>query len=296
MQKRILVAGGTGNLGNKITSALLKHGAEVRLVVRSSTNQSKVAALKQQGIDVVQVREWNKAALTVASQGVDCVISALSGLEDVIIGAQSVLLDGAIAAGVPRFIPSDYALDFTQFKNGENRNLDWRRKFHTYLDTQPIQATTVFNGAFMEMLTNEMPLVLLKQRRILSWADADKPYDFTHTLNIAEFTALAALDNTTPRYLYIAGDQISPRGIRDIMSQLTGQEFKIFRPGGQGLLGFMIRIARIFGGEKKLYPAWQGMQYMHNMIDPRLQMVAKDRNRYPQMQWIGVGEVLQTMV
>jgi nucleoside-diphosphate-sugar epimerase len=296
MPKQILLAGATGRLGGKIAAALLKHGASVRAVVRNSTDTEKIDALKKLGVEVVMVSVWDKKSLLSACQGIDCVVSALSGLHDVIIDAQTALLDAAVAAGVSRFIPSDYALDFTRFRDGENRNLDMRRTFHTYLDRQPIRATSIFNGAFMEMLTDEMPLVLLKQRRILCWGSPDKRYDFTHTLNIAEFTALAALDNDTPRYLYIAGEQITPRGILDIMAQLTGQPFKLFRPGGQGLLGFVIRVAKLFGGQKELYPAWQGMQYMHNMIDTRLHMDAKDRERYPGIKWISVREVLATMV
>jgi hypothetical protein len=46
-------------------------------------------------------------------------VSALSGLREVIVDAQKVLLDAAVAASVPRFIPSDYSLDFTEFKDGE---------------------------------------------------------------------------------------------------------------------------------------------------------------------------------
>jgi hypothetical protein len=37
--------------------------------------------------------------------------------------------EGAIAAGVPRFIPSDFSADFTKLPAGENRNFDLRRAF-----------------------------------------------------------------------------------------------------------------------------------------------------------------------
>jgi hypothetical protein len=47
---------------------------------------------------------------------VSCVIL---GTREVVIDAQKKLLDAAIAAGVPRFIPSDYSLDFTKFSYGE---------------------------------------------------------------------------------------------------------------------------------------------------------------------------------
>jgi hypothetical protein len=39
----------------------------------------------------------------------------LAGLREVVIDAQKKLLDAAIAAGVPRFIPSDYSLDLLSF-------------------------------------------------------------------------------------------------------------------------------------------------------------------------------------
>ena len=35
---------------------------------------------------------------------------------------QGVLLEGAVRAGVPRFIPSDYSADFTKTRPGGNRN------------------------------------------------------------------------------------------------------------------------------------------------------------------------------
>ena len=60
-------------------------------------------------------------------------------------------------------------LDFTKFNPGENRNLDWRREFHRYLDHAPIKATSIFNGAFADMLTGQMPLILFKQKIILFW-------------------------------------------------------------------------------------------------------------------------------
>jgi hypothetical protein len=63
-------------------------------------------------------------------------------LRKVIIDAQIVLLDTAISAGVPRFIPSDYLLDFTKFNDGENRNLDLIREFHQYLYKTSIAANT----------------------------------------------------------------------------------------------------------------------------------------------------------
>ena len=293
MENTILVAGATGNLGERIVKALLKRGASVRIITRPESDPKKVGLLQELGATVVQIEHWNTEELTRACKGTSCVVSVLAGLRDVIIDAQKILLDAAIIAGVPRFIPSDYSLDFTRFSKGENRNLDLRREFHSYLDARPIHATSIFNGAFMDMLTNEMPLIFFKRKLILYWGKADFHWGFTTMDNTAEYTACAAMDDSTPRYLRIAGDRISPREVKNLMGEITGDPHSSIRPGGKRLLGFLIKVARLMApGKKELYPAWQGMQYMHNMIDERSTIKQLDNDRYKGIEWIPVKRML----
>jgi nucleoside-diphosphate-sugar epimerase len=293
MKKIILVAGGTGNLGGRIINALLDKGAGVHAVVRPGSDINKTNKLENLGIKVFRVNMASVEKVSKACTGVSCLVSALAGLRDVIIDIQKTLLDAAVAAGVPRFIPSDYSLDFTKFSPGENRNLDLRREFHGYLDKSSISATTIFNGAFAHMLTHQMPLILFKQKRVLYWGKAGHRMGFTTIDDTATFTANAALDSTTPRYLHIAGDQISPREIKNVLIEVTGKKFRLFRAGGPGLLSTMIKIARtITPAEKELYPAWQGMQYMRNMIDERSNLDTLDNDRYPGMRWTTVKDLL----
>ena len=47
------------------------------------------------------------------------------------------------------------------------------------------------------------------------------------------------------------------------------------------MLGALIKVARtVAPGEKELYPAWQGMQYMRNMFDGRAQLEPLDNDRF----------------
>ena len=292
MEKLILVAGATGNLGERIVKALLKIGAEVRFVVRSNSDINKINMLEKLGAKVFRVKIWNVEEVSTACQEVSCVVSALAGLRDVVIDAQKVLLDSAIAVDVHRFIPSDYSLDFTRFSDGENRNLDLRREFHKYLDKTSISATTIFNGAFADLLTGQMPLILFKKKLVLYWGNSNRQLDFTTMDDTAAYTAYVALDSSAPRFLRIAGDQVSPREIKEVMSEITGEKFRQFRAGGRRLLSFIIKVARkVAPGENELYPAWQGMQYMCNMIDERSKIETLDNNRYPEMTWTTVKEV-----
>ncbi len=293
MKKIILVAGATGNLGKRVINALLDRGAEVRVVVRSSSDIGKLNQLEKLGVKIFKVNMSNVGEISDACIGVSCVVSALQGLHEVIVDIQTVLLDAAIAAGVPRFIPSDYSIDFTRLPPGENRNLDLRRDFHKRLDKSSISATTIFNGAFTDLLTDQMPLILFKLKRVLYWGDADQRMDFTTMDDTAAFTASAALDPSTPRILRIAGDQVSARELTAIVSEVTGKKFRLFRAGGLGMLGTLIKVARtVAPAEKELFPAWQGMQYMRNMFDGRAKLEPLDNDRYPSIRWTTVRDVL----
>lgn len=117
--------------------------------------------------------------------------------------------------------------------------------------------------------------------------------DFTTMDDTAAFTAAAAMDAGAPRFLRIAGDRITARGIAATMTELTGTKFRLLRPGGVGLLNVFIKIAKtVAPGKEELYPAWQGMQYMRDMVEGRVAIDAYDNNRYEGMKFTSVKEML----
>jgi nucleoside-diphosphate-sugar epimerase len=293
MEKIITVAGATGNLGGRIISTLIERGTTVHAVVRKTADPLTLAVLRNKGVKVFVVHEWNVNEVAAACQGASCVVSAMAGLGDVIIDAQNVLLHAAVAARIPRFIPSDYCLDYTPFTDGENRNLDQRRAFQQIIEKAPIAATSIFNGAFMELLTGDMPMIFFKKKLVLHWGDESHPLIFTSIDDTATYTAYAALDDSAPRFLRIAGDQMNPKQIRTLVGDITGERFRLLRAGGPGLLSFLIKMVRKFSpSENELYPAWQGMQYMRNMIDKRSLLVKTNNDRYPEMRWTTIRAML----
>ena len=117
--------------------------------------------------------------------------------------------------------------------------------------------------------------------------------DFTTVGDTAVFTASAALDPSTPRFLRIAGDQLSARELTAVASEVTGREFRLFRAGGLGMLGALIRVARtVAPPEKDIFPAWQGMQHMRDIFDGRAKLAPLDNDRYPGMRWTTARGVL----
>lgn len=293
MNGPIVLAGATGALGQLIAAEIRKRGGEVRAIVRPGTAPDRTAALTQQGATVVAVDLTDGAALTEACRGASCVVSALNGLRETIVDLQTQLVDAAVAAGVPRFMPSDYAADFTNTVPGTNRNFDYRKEFRAIVDTKNIRVTSVMNGMFMDLLNGDAPIVLFPLHRILHWGDPDQAIDLTTMQNTAEYTAAVALDDNTPRWLRIAGEVTTPNQLVNTAEKVSGKPFKRLRPGGIGFLETMIKATRFFvPGKDDNFPPWQGMQYLRDMYSGRAKLHGLDNNRYPGMEWESVATVL----
>ncbi|MBO3269612.1 NmrA family NAD(P)-binding protein [Hymenobacter defluvii] len=285
MNPLLVVAGATGNLGSRIVNALRQRGAHVRVLVRPETNSAKVDSLTQQGIEVRRVDFADLPTLTQACTGASCVVSVLAGLREVIVEAQTQLLQAAVAADVPRFIPSDFCSDYTQQAPGANRNFDLRREFQSRLDQAPIAATSILNGAFAEVLTYNIPLFDFRQQQVGYWEDADWHIDFTTMDDTAAFTAAAALDPTTLRFLRIASFQPSPRELVTLAQQAGRGNFTLTQLGSRDDLAAAIQHVRAANpaGEQQLYADWQQMQYLLSMFS--VQNHPLDNARYPDLTW-----------
>lgn len=294
MKQTILVAGGTGNLGRRIVKAAIARGAEVRAIVRNGSEPEKIEKLTKLGAEVITVDMSNVDELKQACQGASCVVSALSGLHETIVDSQIKLLDAAIAAGVPRFIPSDFSSDFTKLPAGENRNFDLRKEFHQYLDKSPIAATSILNGAFAdEILSYNTPLYDVKNYSVGYWGDkSDWKIDFTTMDNTADYTAAAALDSTTPKILRIASFQISPNELVSVGKEVKNREFKLVPMGSLEDFSASNKKERAAHpeGEKEVFPSWQNKQYLYSMFS--VQNIPLDNDRYPDVRWTSAIDVI----
>ncbi|WP_263092307.1 NmrA family NAD(P)-binding protein [Curtobacterium sp. RIT-PI-V] len=293
MTTTVLVAGATGDLGGRIVRQLLQHDTRVRVLTRPSSTGAQRQFADGDRIDVVSAAYTDASALVAALAGVDVVVSAVSGTRAVIVDAQRALLDAAVQAGVPRFIPSDYAADYRSITPGSNRNFELRREFAATLDAAPIRATSVLNGAFTDMLTGQAPLILFDRQRVLYWSSADQVLDFTTKDDVARVTALVALDANAPRVVEVAGDRVTARSIADTLSRLTGTPFRLQWAGTTGTLSAMARIGRrLSKDDAEPFPAWQGMQYFVSMFSGEAELHHVDDERSGPHGWTSVRDVL----
>lgn len=293
----VAVAGATGKLGRLIVTNLASRNVSVKALVRPNTNPARTAPLRGAGAIVAEANLEDVPALARELRRATVVVSALNGLADVMLGTQKALLDAAVAAGtVQRFIPSDFSLDFTKTRPGANRNLDLRREFHTLLDASGLPWTSVLNGAFMELLDGQAPLIVHPARRVLYWGSDAQPLDFTTYADTAAFTAAVAADpRPTPRYLRVAGDAITARELAAAVGRAKGVSYSTQWVGSTGFLEGASRVMRRFGiggSEGDVFPAWQGMQYMVDMYSGAGKCEPLDNDRYPDLKWTKVESFL----
>lgn len=296
MKKLIIVAGATGNLGNRIVRELMKRGATVRALVRASGDPEKLKSLQEMGAEIHEVDFDSVDAIAEASIGAVCVVSSLAGLSDVIVDMQKRLLDGAIQAGVPRFIPSDFCTDYNDLVPGENRNFDLRRTFKEYIDSTSIKASSIFNGAFSDILRYNTPVLNLKDKSIGYFGDkADWKLDFTTMDDTAAFTAEVALDDNAPRDLQIASFQVSANNIAKDVKEASGQEFPVRRLSGmeEFLQSLKTQRAQDPAGENQLYAKWQQAQYLYSMFSTHHEEL--DNGRYANLMWMTSVEFIKTL-
>ncbi len=90
-QPIIAVAGAGGDLGGRIARALVARGATVRALVRPGLETAERARIEALGATPTPADPASVDAMAAAIAGAACVVSALNGLHEVMIGRQSVL-------------------------------------------------------------------------------------------------------------------------------------------------------------------------------------------------------------
>lgn len=101
IMQKVAVAGATGRLGPTVVQALVDAGFEVLALTRSGKVDNLPAEVRS-----TQVDYSSQESLISALRGQDCLLSLVPDHE-----SQPPLIDAAIAAGVKRYIPSEFGSD-----------------------------------------------------------------------------------------------------------------------------------------------------------------------------------------
>ncbi|MBZ4418594.1 aromatic alcohol reductase [Myxococcus sp. RHSTA-1-4] len=229
----VLLVGGTGRFGGKLASALLvRPGIHLHVLVRPGKRRESLTGLADQGVTLVEGSLQDSRSLDSAVEGVDAVISAVSGGPEVMVDGQLRLLDAARRHGVMRFIPSDYSLDFFQAGAFEDSPLAMHRQVAEAVVRSGVRHTFILCGTFMEVALSPLARVFdLERGHAAYWGTGDEPFDLTAMADVARLVAEAVVDRRAEnRTLEFTGDVVTVNEVSRVYEELRGHPLqRIYR-------------------------------------------------------------------
>jgi hypothetical protein len=148
----VLVAGVTGNMGQKLVTSLKTRGHQVRGLGRSSSKlQPEVRSSLEKFVEFSGFDDI--PALNTAYSGVDAVICAYGMDPSIQLEGQLLLLRATERAGVKIFVAQSWNHDWSELELGQHDAYDAYVSFHHHVKmTSDIRPIYVFTGVFAETL------------------------------------------------------------------------------------------------------------------------------------------------
>lgn len=230
MAVKVALAGATGNLGPAILKALLDAGFEVIILSRHAS--TAVDALpKHDNQTIVKVDYQNTTDLTAALQGVDIVVSTLASNA---IDSQKPLIDAAVAAGVKRYLPSEFGSDLQDPVNKTLPVFGGKVAVRAYLEkaaaaNPSFTYTYVINNAFLDWGLQAGFIANPKEHKIIYWDGGDVPFSTTRlsTIGKAVASVIQHLDATKNRDVYIHDTVLTRKKLVEFYKKIDGQEWDV---------------------------------------------------------------------
>lgn len=151
MPTKVALAGAAGNLGPAILNALLDAGFEVTILSRKES-KSVDSLPSHPNQKIVKVDYSNTEELTLVLHGIEVVVSNLATHA---VEVEKPLIDASVAAGVKRYIPSDFGSDTENPVNKQLPVFQGKVAVHEYLqklvsEHPSFTYTSVKNNAFFD--------------------------------------------------------------------------------------------------------------------------------------------------
>ncbi|KAK7985709.1 hypothetical protein PG996_005053 [Apiospora saccharicola] len=201
--KNVAIAGAGGNLGKIVTPTFVSSG---KFNVRVLTRQGSSTASLPEGVDVVEVDYSSPESLQSALAGQDAVISLITTTAAM---TQLALIDAAIAAGVRRFVPSEFGSNLANPKTRANPVFKHKVVTEDYLvekaSTTDLTYTFFYNNAFLDWALRANFIVDFTRPNPQILDGGDKPFSATTMQSVADGLVGVMLhpEETKNRAVYI---------------------------------------------------------------------------------------------
>lgn len=225
---KVGLIGATGNIGVVILKALLDGGFEVTILSREgSTSTDSLASHPKQKI--VKVNFEDVSSITSALQGIEGLVSNVASHA---LLSQKKIIDAAIAAGVKRFLPSEFGSDLSVEANKQVPFNQPKIEIQHYLEekvkTHPnFTYTSVTNGPFLDWCLKMGLFGNLKTREATVWDGGETRISTTTQASVGKTVVgvFKNLEATKNKEIRVADTTVTQKQILEIVKGSDGKEW-----------------------------------------------------------------------
>ncbi|GKT66964.1 hypothetical protein ColTof4_12849 [Colletotrichum tofieldiae] len=201
------IAGISAKLAQCVTKALQKYQGVTTKGFCRRLEKIPLSALQEYNIEVIQGNFDDEGAVQKFVQGTDIVICCYFGDSDVMTRGQKILIDACAKEGVPRYIPSDFAVDYTKIPDGELFPKESTKIIKKYLLEKRVAGVHILVGGLLETFWSEYFEVYDANTRTASyWGTGEEKWDLTTFETAAAYAAALAVDKQAVGVFRFRGD------------------------------------------------------------------------------------------
>ncbi|KAI0830392.1 nmrA-like family protein [Hypoxylon sp. FL0890] len=227
MSVTVGIAGITGKFARELASALLKTpDVTIKGYCRDPSKvpqslASKVSLTKGDAFDTSAIRSF--------VSGCDVVVCCYLGDPKLMADGQKLLIDACAAEGVPRYVASDWSLDYTKLELGQLFPKDPMIHVKAYLDAQDkVKGVHILVGMFIEVFFGPTFSIYDPSSTTFKyWGTGDEIWEGTTYRNAAEYTAAVCADKNASGILKLVGGRATTREIARSFENVYGVKPKL---------------------------------------------------------------------
>ncbi|KEF52963.1 uncharacterized protein A1O9_10869 [Exophiala aquamarina CBS 119918] len=218
------IAGITGKFGRLLALSLREASPQVKLR-GLARDPSKVDNSSLPNVELFQGDAFDVDKIHSFVRGTDVVVCCYLGDTRLMIEGQKVLIDIAEEEGVPRYVASDWSLDWTKLEMGELFAKEPCQRIHEYLTTKKsIRGVHVLIGGFTDVIFAPFFKIWDQEKLTFNyWGTGDEVWECTSYLNSAQYTAAVCLDPEAMGVLRFVGDVISIKDMARTFERVYGK-------------------------------------------------------------------------
>ncbi|KAL7655674.1 hypothetical protein ACMYSQ_007616 [Aspergillus niger] len=233
---KVGIAGITGKFARRLLTHLLDAGDDSLTIRGYCRNPSKLpdSVKTSPKLEIIEGAAFDQDAIATFVQGCDVVVCCYLGDEKLMVDGQKLLIDACESANVPRYVASDWALDYTKLKLGELFPKDPMIHVKNYLDmdNKKVAGVHILIGGFMEPIFSPFFNIVDTQTNTFRyWGDGNDIMEGTTYDDAAKYTAKVVLDPEAKGVLKFVGGRATIQEIAKSYEKVYGAPVTLEKRG-----------------------------------------------------------------